>query len=534
MAAWRARHVGFVFQFYNLLAALNAERNVELPLLLTHLSKSERRQHVETALKVVGLSHRTRHFPRQLSGGEQQRVGIARAIVTDPTLLLCDEPTGDLDRKSGDEILSLLQALNRDHGKTIIMVTHDPHASARASHTVYLDKGQLTTAAAGMKFLGLIWSNLKRRKLRTALTVLSILIAFLLFGFLCAIKEAFTAGVTLAGQDRLVVRHKVSIIQSLPESYKRRIQNIPGVEAVAQQSWFGGIYQDPKNFFASIVVRPEEYLDMFPEFIVPAEQKDAWLKARTGVIVGDGTMKRFGWKIGDHIPLTCPIWGEPEGKSQWDFEIVGTYTGAKKGTDTTQFLIRYDYFDEARPRGKGEVGWFAVRIKDPDQAAVIAQQIDDEFANSPYETKAEPEGAFAAGFAQQVGDIGTIMIAVLSAVFFTILLVVGNTMGQAVRERTEEIGVLKAIGFTNDRVLFLVLLESCIVAMAGGLGGLLLAWGIISAGNPVPQLLPIFYLPGRYIAIGAGIVLALGLVAGIFPALQAMHLRIAEALRRNA
>ncbi len=145
LAAWRARHVGFVFQFYNLMPALNAARNVELPLLLTHLSKSERKKHVETALAVVGLSHRLTHYPRTLSGGEQQRVGIARAIVTDPTLLLCDEPTGDLDRKSGDEILSLLQALNREHGKTIVMVTHDPHASARASHTVHLDKGQLST-----------------------------------------------------------------------------------------------------------------------------------------------------------------------------------------------------------------------------------------------------------------------------------------------------------------------------------------------------------------------------------------------------
>jgi putative ABC transport system ATP-binding protein len=143
LAAWRARHVGLVFQFYNLLPVLTAERNVELPLLLTHLSKAERRKHVETALKIVGLSHRARHYPRQLSGGEQQRTGIARAIVTDPTLLLCDEPTGDLDRKSGDEILSLLQALNREQGKTIIMVTHDPHASARATRTVYLNKGQL-------------------------------------------------------------------------------------------------------------------------------------------------------------------------------------------------------------------------------------------------------------------------------------------------------------------------------------------------------------------------------------------------------
>jgi len=145
LAAWRARHVGLVFQFYNLLPVLTAERNVELPLLLTHLSKAERRRHVEAALKVVGLTHRSRHYPRQLSGGEQQRTGIARAIVTDPTLLLCDEPTGDLDRKSGDEVLALLQALNREQGKTIIMVTHDPHASARATRTLYLDKGQLST-----------------------------------------------------------------------------------------------------------------------------------------------------------------------------------------------------------------------------------------------------------------------------------------------------------------------------------------------------------------------------------------------------
>jgi putative ABC transport system ATP-binding protein len=146
LAAWRARHVGFVFQFYNLMPVLTAQRNVELPLLLTHLNKSQRREHAETALKVVGLSHRLKHYPRTLSGGEQQRVGIARAIVTDPTILLCDEPTGDLDRKSGDEILTLLQTLNQEQGKTIIMVTHDPHASARASRTVHLDKGQLSTA----------------------------------------------------------------------------------------------------------------------------------------------------------------------------------------------------------------------------------------------------------------------------------------------------------------------------------------------------------------------------------------------------
>ena len=399
---------------------------------------------------------------------------------------------------------------------------------------IRLDKKLLTSQLSGMKFLGLVWSNLKRKKLRTVLTVLSILVAFLLFGFLCALKEAFTAGVTLAGRDRLIVRHKVSIIQSLPQSYEQRIMSVPGVDAVSGQSWFGGIYQDPKNFLATIPVDPEKHLNMYPEILLPAEQKQAWLKTRNGAIVGKVSADRFNWKIGDHVPLTSPIWGEPEGQSHWDFEVVGIYTGAKKGTDTTTFLFRHDYFDEGRPRGKGQIGWFGVRIKDPDKAAEIAQKIDEEFANSPYETKAESEGAMAAGFAQQIGDIGTIMMAVLSAVFFTILLVAGNTMGQAVRERTEEIGVLKAMGFTNGLVLVLVLVESCLLAMLGGFLGLGLAWLLTLGGSPVPAMLPVLYISARDMALGAGIVVALGALAGLFPALQAMRLRIAEALRRNA
>ncbi len=384
-----------------------------------------------------------------------------------------------------------------------------------------------------MKYLGLVWSNLKRKKLRTTLTLLSILVAFLLFGFLCAIKEAFTAGVTLAGVDRLVVRHKVSLIQSLPFSYEQRIANVPGVTATAHQSWFGGIYQDPKNYFATIPVEPEKFLAMYPEFLLPAAQREAWLKTRNGAIIGRVLADRFQWKVGDHIPLTSPIWGEPANQPNWDFEVVGIYDGAKKGTDTSGMYFRYDYFDEARTREKGVIGWLGVRVQNPDQAAEIAKKIDEEFANSPYETKAEPEGAFAAGFAQQIGDIGTITIAVLSAVFFTILLVAGNTMSQAVRERTEELGVLKAMGFTNELVLVLVLLESCVIAAVGGLAGLGLAWAIISSGNPVPQLLPVFYLPTRDVLLGLLFVVVLGIVAGTLPAIQAMRLRIAVALRRN-
>ncbi|WP_038169906.1 ABC transporter permease [Verrucomicrobium sp. BvORR106] len=389
-----------------------------------------------------------------------------------------------------------------------------------------------------MKYFSLIWGNLKRRKLRTILTLLSILVAFLLFAFLCAMTEAFTGGVSIAGADRLMVRHKVSIIQTLPVSYTNRIAAIPGVSGVTHQTWFGGIYQDPKeNFFATMPVEPESFAKMYNEIVVPPDVMQAWLKTRNGAIVGKALMDRMaakhGWKVGSRVPITSPIWGEPANQPAWEFEIVGVYDVNKKGADNTSFYFRYDYFDEAREKGKGEVGWYSVRVENPDNAAAIAKRIDEEFANSPYETKAETEAAAAQGFAQQVGDIGTIMVAVLSAVFFTILLVAGNTMSQAVRERTEELGVLKAMGFTNELVLVLVMVESCVLAALGGFTGLGLGWAIISATNPVPDLLPNFFLPEKYVVIGAAIVLALGIVAGAAPAIQAMRLRIAEALRRN-
>lgn len=385
-----------------------------------------------------------------------------------------------------------------------------------------------------MKFLPLVWAGLKRKKLRTVLTFLSIFVAFMLFAFLGALKEAFNGGVSMAGLDRLIVRHKVSLIQTLPASYKARIQGIAGVAAVCDQTWFGGIYQDPKNFFATMPVDPEPFLAMFPEYVLSDAAKQAWLKTRTGAIVGRATADRFKWKIGDRIPLQSPIWNQPAGQTQWEFDLVGIYEGSKKGTDTSSFFFRYDYFEEARQQDKGQVGWFTVRIADPDQAARIAAIIDSEFANSPYETKTEPEGAFAQGFAQQIGDIGSIVMAVVGAVFFTILLVAGNTMAQSVRERTNELGVLKALGFTNLTVLLLVLLESCWIAILGGLAGLATAWSILAAGNPVPTLLPMFYVPTNSLLQGAVLAVALGLVAGILPAWQAMRLKISESLRRGA
>ena len=345
-----------------------------------------------------------------------------------------------------------------------------------------------------MKFLSLVLSNLKRKKLRTALTLLSIFVAFILFGLLCTLKESFTAGVTTAGADRLVVRHKVSLIMSLPVAYQARIEQIPAVAAAVHLTWFGGIYQnEPKNFFGTFPVNPEPFLGMYPEFLLPADQKQAWLKCRTGAIVGRSLVNRFKWKIGDRVPIISPIWPR-KGDAAWEFEIVGIYDGAKKGTDTSGFYFRYDYFDEGRAQGQGEVGWYLVRVDNPDRATEVATAIDREFANSAFETKAEPEGAFMQGFAQQIGDIGAILIAILSMVFFTILLVAGNTMAQSVRERTEELGVLKAMGFTNELVLVLILAESCVIAGTGGFAGLGLAWLITAGGSPVPAMLPTFYL----------------------------------------
>lgn len=385
-----------------------------------------------------------------------------------------------------------------------------------------------------MKFHYLIWSNLKRKKIRTGLTLLSIIVAFVLFGLLSATKQALVGGVSLAGANRLVVRHKVSLIQLLPASYKERMERIPGVAAATHQTWFGGVFQrEPKSFFMQNPVEPEQFLDMHPEMILAPEQKKAWLQTRTGAIVGRMTAERFHWKIGDKVPIFTPIWRKADNSQTWEFDIVGIYDGKEKNTDTMSLFFRYDYFDEARAGAKGQVGWYTLRVKDPSQAAEIANRVDAEFENSDAETKTEPEAAFVQSWAKQVGNIALITASILGAVFFTILLVTGNTMSQAVRERTGELGVLKAIGFTDARVLGLVMAESCAVALLGGAIGLGLAGVVVPAvGKVLSGMLPMFYLPVRDLGLGAAICVGLGLATGIFPALAAMRLRVADALRR--
>jgi putative ABC transport system permease protein len=384
-----------------------------------------------------------------------------------------------------------------------------------------------------MKFLPLVWKNLWRRKVRTVFTLACVFIAFLLFGLLMTIRAAFSFGVELAGNDRMIVIHKVSLIQPLPESYLTQIRAVPGVVAATHNTWFGGIYQDPSNFFAQIALEPDTYFSMYPELKLAPEQMKAWLEDRQGAVVGRTTADRFGWKIGDRIPLQATIWFPKSGQGNtWEFNIVGIYDG-DQGADLTSFFFRFDYLNENRRDGEGLVGWYVVKIDDPSRSVEMAQRFDDMFANSSAETKTTTEKGFVDAFAKQIGDIGAIMVAILSAVLFTMLLVAANTMAQSVRERTSELAVMKTLGFSNGSVVAIVLGEALFIAVLGGALGLGLAWLVVQQGDPTNGMLPAFFLPGRNVAAGVALMVVLGLLAGALPAVQAMRLRITDALRRN-
>ena len=382
-----------------------------------------------------------------------------------------------------------------------------------------------------MKYLPLLWRTLFRRKVRTIFTLLAVLVAFTLFGFLAAIGAAFSMGVELAGNERLVMIHKMSLIQLLPESYLERIRATPGVVDACSHTYFGGIYQDPKNFFMQIPVDPECMLRMYPEFTLPDEQKKAWIADRQGAIVGRQTAAKFGWKVGDRIPLQATIWRKQDNSQTWEFNIDGIYSGTEQGIDETQFFFQYKYFDESRQFAHGNVGWYVVRIANASQAAQIASKLDEQFANSPAETRTTTEKAFAQAFANQVGNIALIVRSIIAMAFFIIMLVTANTMAESVRERTSELAVLKTLGFSDGLVLALVLAESCTIAGVGGLLGLGLA-AIVVPGIPTGNLLQALYVPKTSFVVGLALVVGLGVVSGIFPALRAMRLRIVDALRR--
>ncbi len=384
-----------------------------------------------------------------------------------------------------------------------------------------------------MKFFHLVWRNLLRRKVRTTFTFLSIVVAFFLFGLLMAIRNGFGAGVEIAGEHRLLTTHKVSIIQLLPIRYQAEIRSTPGVAAVTHSSWFGGVYQDPKNFFAQFAVDPGPYLAMYPEYVLSPGEKERWLATRTGAVAGRKLAERFGWQVGDRIPIQPTFWRPASGPDTYEFELVGIYTGASPDVDETSFFFRHDYLME-RVGDIGQVGWYIVEVEDPSRADEVAQAIDARFANSAAETKTTTERAFMRSFAEQVGNTGAILMAIVAIVFFVILLIVGNTMAQSVRERTSELGVLKTLGFTDRAVLGLVLAEAVLLAAGGGIVGLALIVLVVPGLEPMVQaFLPVFRVPTPALGLGLGLAVLLGLASGGLPAWLAQRLEITEALRRR-
>lgn len=382
-----------------------------------------------------------------------------------------------------------------------------------------------------MNFLSLIWANLMRKKIRTLFTAIAIVVAFMLFGGLMAFKAAFGVGIQLAGIDRLILIHKTAIIQPLPMAYLQRIQAEEGVEDVTHANWFGGIYQDPKNFFGKIAVDPESYLRLYPEIKMSDAERDAWLRNRTGAIVGKVTADRFGWNVGDRIPIQGDIYRTQDG-APWEFTIESIYTSDDPSFDTSNLFFHYKYLEEASGLD-GLVGWYILRVDDPQASAEIAQRIDRRFANSPAETKTTTEKAFIQSFANQTGNIAAITTNVVIVVFFTLLLVAGNTMAQSVRERINELAVLKTLGFSDFKVMSMVLGEALLLTMASGivgLGTIVLLTNKLSLGG---TFLPTFHVPDNALLPGLALMVLMGLAAGLIPSLQAMRLSIVDALSRR-
>ena len=385
-----------------------------------------------------------------------------------------------------------------------------------------------------MKYFPLVWAALWRRKPRTILTMLSIVVAFLLYGLLQGVLAAFTAGVDIAGADRLITTGKYSLTQMQPVGYANQIRTVPGVKQVAYQSWFGGIYQEEKNFFAQFPSDVAPYLELYPEVQLPADQKETFLRTRTGAIVLKRLADKYGWKVGDKVPIISTIWPKQDGSNVWEFDLVGIFD-CKDGATRAQheyLLFHHEYFEEARQFGKGTVGWFIERVEDPARAAEVSRAIDQLFANSPNPTKTDSEKAFNQGFVKQFGNLQLILGGIMSAVIFTLLMLTGNTMMQSVRERIPELAVLKTLGYEDRTVLVLVLVEALLLCGAAAvLGMALAAWlaPVIGGGLPIPGFTGMKLTAGAWV-VGGAIAAGLALAVGLPPAIRAMRLDIVNAL----
>jgi putative ABC transport system permease protein len=383
------------------------------------------------------------------------------------------------------------------------------------------------------KFLPLLWASLQRKRLRTWLTLSSIVVAFLLFGVLQTMRAALTGSAELAGVDRLMTIHKISLIQPLPRSYLNRVLSVDGVRTATALSWFGGVFQEDRNQIAAMAVDPETFFEVYPEYELSDEARAAFAADRTAAIVGEIVAQRFGWKVGDTIPMRSNIYTKSDGGNVWDLKVVGIYT-TTNNSDNQGVYFDYDYLNESRSFGRDDIGWIVTRVANPDQSADIARKIDGLFANSSTETKTNTEKAFVQAFANQMGNIGAIVTAVASAVFFTLLLVIANTISQSVRERTNELAVMKTLGFSSFNVTALVLAESLLLTVMGAAIGLgiaaLAAQGLAKA---LAQFFPALGLPPETFVLGGVIAVVLGAIAGALPSAQAWQLRIVDALRRG-
>lgn len=377
---------------------------------------------------------------------------------------------------------------------------------------------------------GFVVANLFRKKIRTSLTLLSIITAFLLFGLLHSVYLLFTAGADYLGTARLITQARVSFTQSLPMRMRAEIEQVPGVEAVTQSQWFGGVWQG-KDQLIALAVDPLRFHAVYPEWDLPEAQWKQFAETRTAMVAGRLTADKYGWKVGQKVPISSNIFPQKNGSKDWVFDLVGIVDGKDEQwkRQASQVWINHDYFDEENQFGSGSGGIYLIKLNDPEAAAKVARIIDAKFENSPDETKTQNEKDWNLGFAKQFGDIGLIVRWVLSAVFITLLLVVGNTMAQSMRERVPELAVLKTLGFSDGSVLGFVLAETVVLCSLGGLIGLGLASvaGKIFAAIDVP--LPLRVDWQVWIA-GVAAILALSLAVGLLPALRAKRLKIVDAL----
>jgi putative ABC transport system permease protein len=384
-----------------------------------------------------------------------------------------------------------------------------------------------------VRFLPLLLAELFRKKTRTVLTLLSVAVAFLLFGLLQAVQIAFESGADSADAKRLLTTARYSIIEPLPIAYLRRIEQVPGVVGVAHADWFGAKYRDESNAFPVFAVDPARYLDMYPEFTIAPAQREAFIKTRTGAVAGRRLVERYGWTVGQKLPISSEIHTKADGSLNWEFDLVGTIDAQDPAVqgNTDVVLINVQYFDEARQFGKGKTGWYIVRIADPGLGKAISADIDKLFGNSPDETKTQPEKEFALGFAKQIGDVGALVTRILIAVFFTILILTGNTMAQAIRERIPELAILKTVGFSNGAVTSLVLAEALLLMALGGALGMAAAAAIMPLVNGATGgRFPPLFVGGTTWAIALVLAIAVALAIGLPPALRANRLRIVDAL----